>query len=59
MTIIKRTIQYITTCPTNPTISPSPTMAAVESASTFTQPKIVGKAFTLPIVADTYSYGKE
>ena len=34
-------------------------MAAVETSSIFRQPKIVDKAFTLPLVSDTYTYGKD
>ena len=34
-------------------------MAAVETSSIFRQPKIVDKALTLPLVSDTYSYGKD
>ena len=33
-------------------------MASVDSASAFTQPKVVEKAFSLPIVSDSYSYGE-
>ena len=33
-------------------------MAAVDSFPAFTKPKVVEKAFSLPIVSDSYSYGK-
>ena len=33
-------------------------MAAVSSSPAFTQPKVVEKIFSLPIVSDSYSYGK-
>ena len=33
-------------------------MTANDSTPAFSQPKIVEKAFSLPIVLDTYSYGK-
>jgi len=32
-------------------------MAAIDSAPAFSQPKVVEKAFLLPIVSDSYSYG--
>ena len=33
-------------------------MAAVSSSPAFSQPKVVEKVFGLPIVSDSYSYGK-
>ena len=36
----------------------SSAMAAVSSSPAFTQPKVVEKIFSLPIVSDSYSYGK-
>ena len=33
-------------------------MAAVDSAPVFTLPKVVEKAFLLPIVSDAYYFGK-
>ena len=33
-------------------------MAAIDSVPAFSQPKVVEKAFLLPIVSDSYSYGK-
>ena len=33
-------------------------MSSVESLATFSQSKTMEKAFSLPVVSDTYTYGK-